>query len=155
MCCVPQELQVRARLGKDEAAAIMREEQDNEECKVNVSEAEDTAAIEYRKLAAFFIPFIVLFSLGICFLCDTPRVNRELTKAVGQALQPFSTTDPFMSRDANVSTPPVWMLSRPECGTTSTAFPAKQPEVSIYHRSFACPLTSSWVPLVCRFCVLA
>ncbi|CDI79396.1 hypothetical protein, conserved [Eimeria praecox] len=123
-----KELQERARLGKNEAAAMMREEKGNKEDKVNVSEAEDTAAIEYRKLAAFFIPFIIFFSLGICFLCDTPRANREFNKAIEQTLQPFKTSDPFMSRDANERTPPVWMISRPECPTDSINFPANQPQ---------------------------
>ncbi|CDJ27876.1 uncharacterized protein EMH_0095460 [Eimeria mitis] len=121
------ELQERARLGEAEADAKMREERAEKE-RTSVSEAEDTAAVEYRKLAAAFIPFIVIFSLGICFLCDTPRVHREFSKAIEQMMQPFATSDPFTTRDANVAAPPVWMISRPECGTSSKSFPANQPQ---------------------------
>ncbi|CDJ42320.1 hypothetical protein, conserved [Eimeria tenella] len=122
------ELQDRALQIREEERAIIRAHLGKREKKVQVSTPEDTAAKEYRKLVFLFVPFILFFSLGICFLCDTPLVHREFRKSVEQIMQPFSTTDPFMTRDANVKAPPVWMASHSECNPTPKSFPANQPE---------------------------
>lgn len=97
---------------------------------VRVSQAEDSPALEYRKLVLLFVPFILFFAMAMCFLCDTPRVHREVEASLSQMLQPFNTTDPFMSRDTNISSPPVWMIPHTECNVTQRAFPATQPQVS-------------------------
>ena len=101
-----------------------------EKGKQRVSQADDSAALEYRKLVLIFVPFIVFFAMAMCFLCDTPRVNREYNRSVQQILLPFNSTDPFASRDANIQTPPVWMIPHTECNPTPKSFPATQPQVS-------------------------
>ncbi|KAL8434233.1 hypothetical protein Efla_001998 [Eimeria flavescens] len=126
---IDEELQARLRERRDEREIDVTVKADTVEKKESpVSQAEDSTALECRRLVLLFVPFIVFFAMAVCFLCDSPRVHREVEMSVAQILQPFNTTDPFMTREDNMSFPPVWMLPHEGCNSSPATFPAKQPE---------------------------
>lgn len=149
-----QDLQARLRERWEEEEAVHNARMDHLEGReVRVSQAEDTAALEYRKLVLIFVPFVLFFAMAMCFLCDTPSVHREFQKSLAQMLQPFNTADPFMARDAHTRSPPVWMIPHAECNPTPKTFPSTQPQVS--RRSIESLSRSEWTPLQWINCPVA
>ncbi|KAL8448213.1 hypothetical protein Emag_003981 [Eimeria magna] len=127
---VRKELQARLRERREDNEPANAAKIDGlEEREVHVSQAEDSAVSEYRRLVLLFVPFIVFFSMAVCFLCDSPRVHREVEMSIAQIMQPFNTTDPFMTREDNLRTPPVWMIPKEGCSHNPSTLPESQPKV--------------------------
>ncbi|KAL8449070.1 hypothetical protein Emed_003422 [Eimeria media] len=125
-----EELQARLRERREDNEPANAAKIDGlEEREALVSQAEDSAVSEYRRLVLLFVPFIVFFSMAVCFLCDSPRVHREHEMSMAQIMQPFNTTDPFMTREENLRIPPVWMIPKEGCNSTSSTLPESQPKV--------------------------
>ncbi|KAL8275932.1 hypothetical protein Esti_000048 [Eimeria stiedai] len=124
-----EELQARLRERQQEKEPANAANVDGlEEREARVSQAEDSAVSQYRRLLLLFIPFIVFFSMAVCFLCDSPRVHREFEMSMAQIMQPFNTTDPFMTREENLRIPPVWMITTGDCNANFPTLPESQPK---------------------------
>ncbi|KAL8435832.1 hypothetical protein ACSSS7_002209 [Eimeria intestinalis] len=124
-----QELQARLRERREDNEPANAAKTDGlEEREAPVSQAEDSAVSEYRRLVLLFIPFIVFFAMAVCFMCDSPRVHREFEMSMAQIMQPFNTTDPFMTREEILRTPPVWMITKEGCNSISLTLPESEPK---------------------------